>query len=360
MAAARKKSVVDGILYFINTIAAFLLMASYLSTYVDPRIFSWFSFLGLAYPYLLLINIVFAIWWALRMKLKIILPTVAIALGYPHLGELYQFKGSNQVVSGGSTLKVMTYNVRMLNHFNWLEDANIPQKVEDLILEENPDILQLQEFRQLSPALKVKLPYKLSSFKERPGGTGQVTYSRYPLENAIIHDFVIPDSIGSKGKALISDINWQGRSIRLINVHLASVGLKDEEYADLGNLSDKDQDQITEGLNKVGGDLKNAFVRRAHQVDNLLMLLADSPHPIILAGDFNDPPTSFTYQSISEKLKDSFIEAGNGLVRTYNRGPIPLRIDYILYSSDLRCYDYKVRTETLSDHYPVIAEFGFQ
>ncbi len=358
--APRKKSFIDGFLYIINTIIAFLLMASYLVGYIDPRIVSWFSFLGLAYPYLLLGNIIFAIWWALRLKLKIILPTLAIALGYTHLGELYQFKGSNQVIASGSTLKVMSYNVRMLNHFNWLDINDVPKQIEDLILDENPDILQLQEYRQLSPALKVKLNYKYSSFKERVGGTGQITYSRYPLEKSETYEFAIPDSIGPKGKALICDVKWQGRMIRLVNVHLASVGLKEEDYAELGSLSDKNQDQISKGLNKVGGDLKAAFIRRAHQVEDLKILLSKSPFPLILAGDFNDPPSSYTYQSITDSLTDSFITAGDGLVRTYNRGPIPLRIDYILYSAELRCFNYKVRTETLSDHYPVIAEFGFQ
>jgi vancomycin resistance protein VanJ len=358
--AARKKSIFDGLLYVINTILAFLLMASYLSSFIDPRLVSWFSFLGLAYPYLLLGNLIFAIYWALRMKLKIILPIVAIALGYNHLGELYQFRGSNQVVASGSTLKVMTYNVRMLNHFGWLDISDIPKKIEDLILDENPDVLQLQEYRQISPDLKVKLNYKYSSFKARVGGTGQITYSRYPIVAKEIHQFAIPDSIGTKGKAIICDIEWQGKPIRFINVHLASVGLKEAEYAELGNLSDKNQDQITKGISKVGGDLKAAFVRRAHQVANLEELLTESPYPLILSGDFNDPPSSYTYQRIINILDDSFMSAGDGLVRTYNRGPIPLRIDYILYSSELRCYDYKVRTETLSDHYPVIAEFGFQ
>jgi vancomycin resistance protein VanJ len=357
--AARKKSIFDGILYVINTILAFLLMASYLSSYIDPRLISWFSFLGLAYPYLLLSNIIFAIYWALRLKLKIVLSIVAITIGYNHLGELYQFSGSNQVVASGSTLKVMSYNVRMLNHFDWLDIPDIPKKIEDLILDENPDILQLQEYRQISPELKVKLNYKYSSFTARTGATGQITYSRYPIIAKEIHEFAIPDSIGTKRKAIICDIEWQGRPIRLINVHLASVGLKDEDYDNLSSLSNKNQDQITEGISKVGSDLKAAFIRRAHQVENLEKLLADSPYPIILSGDFNDPPTSYTYQRIITILKDSFTSAGSGLVRTYNRGPIPLRIDYILYSSEMRCYDYKVRTETLSDHYPVIAEFGF-
>jgi len=358
--AARKKSFFDGILYVVNTIIAFLLMASYLAGYIDPRIVSWFSFLGLAYPYLLLGNIIFAIYWALRLKLKIILPTLAIALGYNQLGELYQFRGGNQVVASGTTLKVMTYNVRMLNHYKWLDVNDVPQQIEDLILKENPDVLQFQEFRQLSPKLQVKLNYHYSSFKEKTGAVGQITYSRYPIESSTTHEFAIPDSIGSKGKALVCDIDWQGRTIRLVNVHLASIGLKDEDYANMGNLSDKNQDQITKGLNKVGGDLKAAFYRRAYQVDDLKDLLSESPYPIILAGDFNDPPSSYTYNTITDSLTDSFITAGDGLVRTFNRGPLPLRIDYILYSSELRCFNYKVRTETLSDHYPVIAEFGYR
>lgn len=356
---ARRKSIVDGLLYVINTIAAFGLMCSYLSNYVDPRIFSWFSFLGLAYPYLLLANVIFAVWWALRMKLKIILPVVAITLGYRQIPTLYQLKPSNQVVSPGERLKVMTYNVRMFNVFNWLETEDIPNRISALIKEEDPDVLLIQEYHYLNPPADIHFPYQYHEFPARKGGTGQIIYSKYPILEKDYIEYPSPEGIAKNGAALYADIDWKGKRIRVFNIHLASVGLQDEDYSNLASLNDKNTLELQRDLGKIGGDLKRAFVKRSFQTECLDSLIKASPYPLIIAGDFNDPPSSYTYHTLSENLADSFISAGKGLVRTYNRGPLPLRIDYVLYDDGrLRCFDYKVRMETLSDHYPVITEFG--
>ncbi len=358
---ARRKSIVDGILYVINTILAFALMCSYLSQFVDPRYFSWFSFLGLAYPYLLLANLIFAIWWALRLKLKIILPIVAIALGYQQIPTLYQLGGNNQVIAPGEELKVMTFNVRMFNVFNWLEADDIPQGIENLITKEDPDVLLIQEYHYLEPRIEINFPYAYHEFPARKGGTGQIIYSKYPIINKGFVEYPKPEGVERNGAALFSDIQWNEKVIRVVNVHLASVGLQDEDYQNLASLNDKNTMELKRDLTKIGGDLKRAFIKRSYQTEALDSLIKASDMPILLAGDFNDPPTSYTYKSLRTELDDSFLAAGDGLERTYNRGPLPLRIDYILYPGQkMRCVDYKVPKELLSDHYPVIAKFAFR
>ena len=83
-----------------------------------------------------------------------------------------------------------------------------------------------------------------------------------------------------------------------------------------------------------------------------------SPYPIILCGDFNDTPTSFTYKQLSKDLNDSFTNSGRGLGSTYN-GKIPaLKIDYILYSPNLNQVDFETNEVKLSDHYPIKSSFN--
>lgn len=356
---ARKKSFFDGFLYVINTITAFALLCAYLSHYVDPRYFSWFSFLGLAYPYLLLSNLLFAIWWALRLKIKIILPVVAIAIGYNEIPKLYQIKGQKEVVSAGEKLKVMSFNVRMFNVFNWLDDDNIPSKIEALIKETDPDILILQEYHQVEEPKSFGYPYQHKIFSDKAGATGQLILSKYPLSNSNYQAYKVPEGSESNGGVLYCDVDWKGQKIRVFNAHLASVGLADSDYQNLAHLNDKNTLEIKRDLGKISGDLKRAFVKRSYQTETLDSLIRTSDTPIILAGDFNDPPCSYTYSTLTEQLEDSFLSAGEGLVRTYNRGPLPLRIDYVLYDKGyFRCTEYQVMTEKLSDHYPVITEFA--
>jgi endonuclease/exonuclease/phosphatase family metal-dependent hydrolase len=94
-------------------------------------------------------------------------------------------------------------------------------------------------------------------------------------------------------------------------------------------------------------------MKRAEQAATLKASISISPYPVIVCGDFNDPPGSFTYHTVSGGLKDSFVESGKGTANTYN-GKLPsFRIDYILYSPVFKSYNFKVTNIDHSDHFPV-------
>jgi endonuclease/exonuclease/phosphatase family metal-dependent hydrolase len=96
-----------------------------------------------------------------------------------------------------------------------------------------------------------------------------------------------------------------------------------------------------------------AAQRRARQAEALKKEIEDSPYKVIVCGDFNDTPTSYTYRTVSSGLKDAFISGGVGMSGTY-AGKLPsFRIDYILYDKKFSSANYEVVKEELSDHYPV-------
>jgi endonuclease/exonuclease/phosphatase family metal-dependent hydrolase len=86
------------------------------------------------------------------------------------------------------------------------------------------------------------------------------------------------------------------------------------------------------------------------------MHILKSPYPVIVCGDFNDSPVSYTYQKISANLKDAFLESGTGLGSTYSGRFPSYRIDYILHNPQLSCYQYANPKMGLSDHQPVICK----
>ena len=103
--------------------------------------------------------------------------------------------------------------------------------------------------------------------------------------------------------------------------------------------------------------LKKQSQLRSIQTQTILEALEDSPYPVIVLGDFNDTPQSFTYQQLKEGRKDAFVEKGSGWGATYLK-PLPfLRIDYIFYDKELVCTDYQSSTSIKSDHSLIEASF---
>ncbi len=103
--------------------------------------------------------------------------------------------------------------------------------------------------------------------------------------------------------------------------------------------------------------LNKAYQRRAEQVIKLNTFLEEDSTIKVLGGDFNDVPQSFAYHLVSAHLKDSFINGGgSGFGKTFARGPVPLRIDYLWHSVGLKSVNYHVPDKELSDHFPLVVD----
>ena len=67
----------------------FALFLSYASPYISPNTFLWpVALLGLIYPFLLLINVLFTIYWLIRFKKHFWANIIVILLGYGHIQNL--------------------------------------------------------------------------------------------------------------------------------------------------------------------------------------------------------------------------------------------------------------------------------
>ena len=103
--------------------------------------------------------------------------------------------------------------------------------------------------------------------------------------------------------------------------------------------------------------LKKGFVKRALQSQVVKDNINKSPYPVIVLGDFNDTPVSYSYRKIRKGLNDSFLNSGYGAGFTY-RGNYPRnRIDYILYDDNLINSYFEIIKVKYSDHYPIVAYF---
>jgi hypothetical protein len=79
------------LLLILNAVFIFLLLASYAASKVSPDSFWPLAFAGLAYPFLLVVNIFFIVWWLIFGKRYFLLSLIAIMAGYSELRATFAF-----------------------------------------------------------------------------------------------------------------------------------------------------------------------------------------------------------------------------------------------------------------------------
>jgi len=145
-------------------------------------------------------------------------------------------------------------------------------------------------------------------------------------------------------------------TINLINVQLQSIRLEEDELESMTELT-----KITSlpgNFVSIYSKLERGFLWREEQVAMLEELITGSNYPVVLCGDFNDPPSSYTYVQIAKLLNDSFLKKGNGLGTTY-AGKLPLlRIDYIMVEDGIEVNSFEKISNTYSDHFGICVGVG--
>lgn len=101
-------------------------------------------------------------------------------------------------------------------------------------------------------------------------------------------------------------------------------------------------------------DMKENFRKRAEQADYIAEEIRRSPYPVVVCGDFNDTPASYTYHRMKGALTDGFRDAGKGYQYTFRQLKRIWRIDYIFYSDELKGISYDSPDTPYSDHKMVV------
>lgn len=353
-----RKRILNPLFFLLNVVAAFGFILALLAPYVSPRNISVLAYAATGFPLLLLINVLFLIWWLVQLNKRILLPLLCLAIAYPALKRTYRFGEARQEIRTEDRLRVMTYNVRGFNRYQWLEDEEIPTKIAALISKHDPDVILFQEYHHNTEFNLDGYHYRVFGDNNKGTKSGLAVYSRFPISSS---RSIFLDDINKSANLLISELSWKGKKINLYNVHLASVGLEQPDYETLENPDYEQSEHLRSGLRKIASRLHYAYRRRATQSKNLSKLLESDSSLVILGGDFNDVPLSYPYHDVQAHLDDSFVDGGgSGFGSSFVRGPFPLRIDYLWHSSGFRAANYEVSRLELSDHYPVRVDFTLQ
>jgi len=316
--------------------------------------FQIFAFYALFQPILIILNFIFLIYWAIRLKLWAFMPLIALLLNLEFINSVYQIplKHHKTLEYANTGIVAATYNVKGFYHGQRPLTVSM---ISDFMKEKNVDILCLQEMDfdttftvdSIARAFN-NLPYRAVALSEREGFNLMIL-SKFP----IIHSTRI--RYGDEGnQAMWADLLIQNDTIRLFNFHLQTTNFNQARFPLvpenwLWDLSGEVEKSMT-----VYDVLMENFRKRTIQARFLSKQIKETRYPVLVCGDMNSNPSSFTYHLIKGNLNDGFRSCGSGYEYTLQGLHKLYRIDYIFHSDDFQGIEYKSYLLDYSDHKPVI------
>ena len=350
------------ILLAINALFACLLFSAAYSPFAHPVSSPIQACMGLAFPIFLIVNILFLIFWLLVKYKFALFPLIVLIVCYPQIRSYIPINYQTKEIPEGS-IKVLSYNVM---NFNGLKK---PNKILQYISQSDADIVCLQEYsvstnnshltaKDIKKAMS-KYPYsKVVNLCKNSSGNKVALYSKHPILTSKKIDFE-----SQYNGSVVFTLKIEADTLMLINNHLESNKLTKEDKDTFGKmLKEPDAQNVKSGSKQLIKKLAEASAIRSSQAENIAEVIKQSPHKsIVVCGDFNDTPISYTHRVISENLNDAFEKSGKGLGISYNQNRFYFRIDHILTSKNIQAYNCKVdRSIGESDHYPIMTHIKIQ
>lgn len=284
--------------------------------------------------------------------------TITMLIGYKFILSTVAL---NFDTGGAHDFSVLTYNSRVFNVYDHLnEDYERSKQMINWIKHEESDIKCFQEFynksasKVFNTSKQLQQNGKYYSFVEpKLSSKGQefgvAIFSKFPIVNKGRIEF----KTKSRNDAIYADVLLKKDTIRIINVHLQSMSIAENVFEEKWDLKTN--------LRTLGRKLKNGFIARAQQLAAIEKYITNCPHRVVLCGDLNDPPYSYTYFKLQSMLQSAFEHAANGFGFSYNGKLFFLRIDNQFYGNGLKPTNhFTLRDIDYSDHFPVKAFYAIE
>jgi endonuclease/exonuclease/phosphatase family metal-dependent hydrolase len=362
-------SFLRGIFKITTFISLFALLLAYLCPFVHPSTFWPLPFFGLAYPVIMLvILLLLVIGTMLKSRMVILIVAVILIGGKLHLRNVSLPFSKQELEEGQEVLKVLNYNVRLFDLYNYVDNKYVNRNAIFKYLEvQNADVICFQEFYQqdkptvfptkdtLMNLLDTKYSHERYSHKlSGRQNFGIAMFSKYPM---IARGDVIFDDPENQDNnyCIYADIVKGQDTFRIYNAHFQSIKFQRDDYAIFG----ENQRQVglsNSSVRLMLDKLRIAFPKRADQARKVMEHIEQSPYEVIICGDFNDTPISYTYNIFYSHFVDAFRNSASGIGSTY-AGKVPAgRIDYIFHSKKLNSANFIIQQEAHSDHRAIQCE----
>ncbi len=368
------KSFSLGVMMLINIIVAALYLACSFAPYMHPKTWWFTGFLGLFFPYLFVLLLLFLLFWIFVRIKWAFFPLLVMLAGSSAVGNHVSFKGSDKfsLKKQAGSIRFMSWNLR---HFIPFDESKFKpdqdkhlQLIFDQVKKYQPDVICFQEFVSMPRVgnkdplhyLKHELGYKYHQFAgEDIFGTSQYSgiaiFSRLPIAAGNVIPFPASADLNAEN-TVFADVIDGADTLRVYAVHLQSFGFGAREYRVIDDVKARNDSSVFQSKRLIR-KMRNTFYLHGVQSDFIVKEMASSPFPTFVMGDLNDVPGSYTYSVVRGKRKDAFLEKGIGLGATFTSSSsfilqlLPtLRIDYIFHPQQYEALQFTQGGKRLSDH----------
>lgn len=336
-----------------NITSSLLFLFSCWSVYATPAAFPRLSLFGLTFPFFLAVNVFFLCLWLIFHIRYAWISGVALLLSFFYIRDYIPFNIRKEPPK--EALKVLSYNVAYFGtdaQSKTGEDNEILQ----YLLHSDADIICLQEAsgttRDLLDKKMKAAGYHVPPVIDQGKEMLEHAYFKMPILSA---EAVKYDS--ETNGTIAYHVLYQGDTLLVVNNHLESNRLSPEDKtAYKSMLLDPQKETMRNGMRLLIQKMSHASAIRSPQVDIVAKYIKrDRSSSVIVCGDLNDSPISYTCRRFGEQLESAFVASGNGPGFSYNKDLFYVRIDHIFYSRNLKSYNTQIdRSIKTSDHYPLI------
>ncbi|RYY59161.1 MAG: hypothetical protein EOO05_14170 [Chitinophagaceae bacterium] len=356
-----------GIILHLVTAILFILVC--LTPFLDPQYFWFIAILGLGFPFLLAVVVLFLIWRAVQRSRWAWLSVALLLVGFQQVRAVmgfHFFQPAFEEVKQQKDLRVLYWNVERWDEPNKYKNGGVSFRrlMLDAVEEKHADVLCLQEFFEpnhskyfesnLAPleAMGYNYHFFFPSSEMRNGTQliGMIILSKFPIVDSIKYSFGhTPHSEG----IIYADLLINGKTLRVMTTHLESSRM--DKYSYMG--PEGKPGKITKATRMVR-KLRNAYTYRSGQAKFVKQQIDQSPYPVLLCGNMGDIPNSYAYFTVKGGLQDAFLKTGAGLGQSFRFKSPTLRLDYVFADPRIKIRQFSTSQSPYSDHFPIVVDIG--
>ena len=333
-----------------------MLLAGY-SDRLHPADHPLLSTLGMAFPAFVVINLLFLLVFLIFKWTRAWIPILGLLLALLPIRVYWPIHTPAEVPEGA--LKLISYNVcGYSGNFKYEEGF---ETIRDWLHEEQPDIVCLQEDNDNWRRIVFKDYQKTFPYNDTIVLCNSVAsfnclgiHTRFPI---VRRDRIAYDTQVNNGSCAWW-LKVGNDTVIVVNNHFESCHLNNDDRRQYQQMLEgkMHRDSMRSESKLLLVKLAEANSKRSLQIDKVCDYVKEHQgRPILVCGDFNDNPLSYSHHAMSQLLTDCYVESGRGVGLSYNQKGFFFRIDHLFCSSHFQPYNCKIDDKMdASDHYPLI------